>query len=262
MSSGGASSSSPADKAMPCDQAGPGSSPDNAIEIVDSPRAGSKREGEPAVGGEMASNPESLVRTWKDMPHTPDALLFYGHSNKNEYGYLSNFYVHEPFAFEIPAWCGVYAGCSTAPITFAEKAIMLCKASLMGDTATYARIEAAATPGEAKKLGRAVVPWHHERWQGRVCDVARSVLEAKFRGVETLGAKLLATGDRLIAEAAPRDKVWGIGLGAKSESAARPGEWKGANVLGWALMRARDSLRTVPTPEDDRGPCKRAKVGV
>ena len=40
MSSGGAGSSSPADKAMPCDQAGPGSSPDDTIEIVDSPRAG------------------------------------------------------------------------------------------------------------------------------------------------------------------------------------------------------------------------------
>ena len=43
MSSGGASSSSPADNAMPCDQAGPGSSPDNPVEVVDSPRAGSKR---------------------------------------------------------------------------------------------------------------------------------------------------------------------------------------------------------------------------
>lgn len=228
------------------------------------PRADAHNPPTPILRG-THEDPASLKRTWETMLDTKDVLLFHGHSDENVYGYMSNFYQHDEFAFTIPAWCGVYAGRKTTPIAFAEKAIMLCKASLMGDEATYARIEAAESPSEAKRLGRAVVPWNEGRWQGRVCEIARYVIEAKFTQVEGLDAKLLATGDRLIAEAAPRDKMWGIGLGANSEDALRPSAWKGANILGWALMMARDTLESTSPPPvmDDMNearPCKRAKT--
>jgi predicted NAD-dependent protein-ADP-ribosyltransferase YbiA (DUF1768 family) len=38
------------------------------------------------------------------------------------------------------------------PVTFTEKAIMLCKASIIGDYKMYGQIQAAASPQEAKAL--------------------------------------------------------------------------------------------------------------
>ena len=88
-----------------------------------------------------------------------DILLFYGHPSRAEQPWFSNFFIHAPMTFRIPLWCGVHAGEETAPIAFAEKALMLCKASLMGDTPTFRAIAAAQTPEEAKKLGQRVCPW-------------------------------------------------------------------------------------------------------
>ncbi|CAM5259864.1 NADAR domain-containing protein OS=Streptomyces fumanus OX=67302 GN=GCM10018772_52590 PE=4 SV=1 [Streptomyces fumanus] len=54
---------------------------------------------------------------------------------------------------------------------------------------------------------------------------------------------LLGTGDRVLVEASPVDPVWGIGLAADDEAAADPERWQGANLLGFALMAARERLR-------------------
>ena len=79
-------------------------------------------------------------------------------------------------------------------------------------------------------------------WQSRVCDIAKHVVLFKFSSAQALRHHLLATGERLIAEAAPNDQVWGIGLDALNPDARQPCKWKGANVLGWALMEARNEI--------------------
>ncbi|KAJ7599329.1 hypothetical protein C8J56DRAFT_1000562 [Mycena floridula] len=56
-----------------------------------------------------------------------------------------------------------------------------------------------------------------------------------------LRRKLLATGDKVFAEASPRDKIWGIGFGDKN-AIARQQSW-GLNLLGEALVEARRLLR-------------------
>eukprot|EP00617_Octactis_speculum_P027247 CAMPEP_0185755144 /NCGR_PEP_ID=MMETSP1174-20130828/13674_1 /TAXON_ID=35687 /ORGANISM="Dictyocha speculum, Strain CCMP1381" /LENGTH=131 /DNA_ID=CAMNT_0028433589 /DNA_START=21 /DNA_END=416 /DNA_ORIENTATION=- len=55
-------------------------------------------------------------------------------------------------------------------------------------------------------------------------------------------AILLGTGTSVLAEAAPRDRIWGIGLNATNRDVATPCLWKGSNVLGWALMEAREAI--------------------
>lgn len=51
---------------------------------------------------------------------------------------------------------------------------------------------------------------------------------------------LLETGDTLLVEASPYDRIWGIGYSHANSEAYR-GTW-GENLLGKALMRVRDRL--------------------
>ena len=48
----------------------------------------------------------------------------------------------------------------------------------------------------------------------------------------------------------PRDKIWGIGIGSKNPNTQNKNEWKGTNILGWALMEARESLNKKDNFED------------
>ena len=66
---------------------------------------------------------------------------------------------------------------------------------------------------------------------------------AKFGGDPRLKAYLLATGDAVLVEASPVDTIWGIGLAADDARASDPRAWRGENLLGFALVRARGILR-------------------
>jgi ribA/ribD-fused uncharacterized protein len=65
----------------------------------------------------------------------------------------------------------------------------------------------------------------------------------KFGQNPHLRQKLEATEDKTIVEASPRDKIWGIGLGAKSALEKGEEGWRGLNLLGKALMEVRTMLR-------------------
>lgn len=67
---------------------------------------------------------------------------------------------------------------------------------------------------------------------------------AKFGQHPELRDFLLSTRDRVLVEASPRDRVWGIGLSASDERATSPATWQGLNLLGFALMAARDGLQS------------------
>ena len=66
---------------------------------------------------------------------------------------------------------------------------------------------------------------------------------AKFRQDEAMCAYLLATGDQILVEASPYDRIWGIGLGASDPRASDPTRWRDPNLLGFTLMDVRDQLR-------------------
>jgi len=65
----------------------------------------------------------------------------------------------------------------------------------------------------------------------------------KFAQHAELRNHLLSTGDKVLVEASPVDKIWGIGMKGDDPAACHPALWKGENLLGFALMEARAKLR-------------------
>ena len=64
----------------------------------------------------------------------------------------------------------------------------------------------------------------------------------KFSQHNDLRAYLKNTGKRILVEASPNDRVWGIGLTEDHPDAANPTRWRGENLLGFSLMKVRDQL--------------------
>jgi ribA/ribD-fused uncharacterized protein len=124
----------------------------------------------------------------------------------------------------------------------AEHYMMAAKARLFGDDGTAARIVSAGHPKEAKDLGRQVEAFDEAVWAAHRFDLVVRANVAKFGQDRALGAYLLGTRRRILVEASPLDRVWGIGLAAEDERAGRPSEWLGLNLLGFALMEARARL--------------------
>ncbi len=124
----------------------------------------------------------------------------------------------------------------------AEHYMMAEKARLFKDNDVLAKVLAASHPGEAKKLGRQVKGFREETWvENRSLIVVKGNL-AKFSQNEALKEFLLNTKERILVEASPRDRIWGIGLGQNNPDAANPYKWRGLNLLGFALMEVRNIL--------------------
>lgn len=130
-------------------------------------------------------------------------------------------------------------------ITYAnmEQYMMASKAKLFGDDDAYQRIMAAASPRECKALGRQVRNFDNNVWERHREEIVYRGNLAKFGQHSDLRDVLLATGNATIAEAAPWDTIWGIGLADNDPRAQNPSQWLGLNLLGQALMRVRDSLK-------------------
>jgi ribA/ribD-fused uncharacterized protein len=125
----------------------------------------------------------------------------------------------------------------------AEHYMMAEKARLFDDTEARSKIIACPTPAEAKKLGRGVRGFDPSRWSAHRFEIVLRGSLAKFEQDEALRAYLLGTGDAVLVEASPEDRIWGIGLSQDDERAADPTRWQGENLLGFALMEARAQIR-------------------
>ncbi|MER6849374.1 NADAR family protein [Streptomyces flaveolus] len=125
----------------------------------------------------------------------------------------------------------------------AEHWMMAGKARLFEDAEAERRVRAAGHPAEAKKAGRLVRGFDEAVWERERFRIVVEGSVHKFASDPALRAFLLDTGDRVLVEASPVDRVWGIGLTADDEAATDPERWRGENLLGFALMVARGRLR-------------------
>lgn len=124
----------------------------------------------------------------------------------------------------------------------AEHWMMAEKARLFGDPEAEAQALSARTPAEAKKAGRLVRGFDEEVWARERAEIVTRGSVHKFASDEALRGFLLGTGSRVLVEASPMDRVWGIGLTAEDPKATDPERWRGLNLLGFALMEARNRL--------------------
>ncbi|EER25411.1 uncharacterized protein CIMG_11500 [Coccidioides immitis RS] len=119
-------------------------------------------------------------------------------------------------------------------------------------------------PSTLRSLGRKVPNFDEKLWNKERLRIVVEGNYLKFTQNEDLKAQLLATGDRELIEASPRDRIWGVGFGAKNAGAMRH-RW-GLNLLGKALMEVRERIRSEQqkTPVDSDGiegsKAKRMKV--
>lgn len=132
----------------------------------------------------------------------------------------------------------------TCEFVTAEHWMMVKKALLFGDTAIAWEI--LATPAgsnnlaRVKALGRKVQNFDEEKWvQERYKIVVEGNLH-KFRANKELRDKLLQTEKKILVEASPRDRIWGVGFGAKNALGQKE-RW-GQNLLGRALEEVRARL--------------------
>ncbi|KAI0691824.1 DUF1768-domain-containing protein, partial [Cytidiella melzeri] len=124
-----------------------------------------------------------------------------------------------------------------------EHWMMACKALVFGDAEVFEEVVAAGVDDmrAVKNLGRMVRNFDDKVWKRVREEVVFVGNLHKFRQNEELRKELLATGERIIVEASPRDRIWGIGFG--EERALKVKDRWGLNLLGKALVKVREVLR-------------------
>lgn len=124
----------------------------------------------------------------------------------------------------------------------AEHYMMAEKARLFEDFAVAEKILNAGSPGEAKALGRKVLGFDEAVWEQHRSEIVVRANQAKFSQHPELGSYLKNTGNRVLVEASPVDRIWGVGLAKDNPTIENPLTWNGLNLLGFALMKVRAGL--------------------
>lgn len=147
-------------------------------------------------------------------------------------GYLSQFYVYR---------CSFIV--NNIEYNCAEQFMMAGKARLFKDEDSLWKIMHSVRPKDQKNFGRLVKGFDEDLWNIYAqCIVYKGNLE-KFGQNHKIKDMLLSTGDKILVEASPYDKIWGVGIGMKDPDIYDPSKWKGKNWLGEVLMLVRKTLR-------------------
>jgi ribA/ribD-fused uncharacterized protein len=125
----------------------------------------------------------------------------------------------------------------------AEQYMMGQKALLFNDEEKFEKILSAIHPREIKSLGREVRNFETKIWDEEKYTIVLNGNYYKFTQNRTMMEILVSTENKILVEASPLDKIWGIGLSENNKDIYNPNYWKGKNLLGFALMEVREEMR-------------------
>jgi len=176
---------------------------------------------------------------------------------------MSNFY-HSPYVIKTADLLHTYGKYGVDPDSFqdaygdeiaikwSEQGFMLIKCLVFMEeessrhrtwnTQLLNKLLTAKTPKEAKECGRAVRGYNERTWNSLREEAMYFNLIRKFGQNPGLKAQLLATGNDILVEASPYDKIWGAGLRETDPRINDPSQW-GKNLLGMCLDRVRTELK-------------------
>jgi ribA/ribD-fused uncharacterized protein len=162
-----------------------------------------------------------------------DYLLFYGHKEGAD-GIIGDICFSQwfPAPFEV----------NGQNFPTSEHYMMAKKAVLFSDQEMLENILACKTPREAKAFGRKVRNFDAAVWEKQRSRIVVEANLAKFSQNQGMKDFLLASAPKILVEASPRDRIWGIGMGKGNSDALDPRKWRGKNLLGFALLEVRDLL--------------------
>lgn len=162
-------------------------------------------------------------------------LFFWGHdSNKNGMdACFSNWYPSQ------------FTDINGQIFSDTEMWMMYHKALLFKDNEIAQKIlQCTNNPKKAKELGRKVKNFDSITWDAHAQNIVYEGLLLKFSQNSKLKKHLLSTGDRLLVEASPYDKIWGIGISSTNAKKTPQKLWPGKNWLGKCLVKTRETLKS------------------
>jgi len=172
-------------------------------------------------------------------------ITFWGANKPN--GYMSNWFMSD-FTYN-PKIHTHLVGCKSiheSPKTMflcVEQFMMWAKARLFKDFDIANVILQEENPKRMKTLGRDVSGFDNAVWSTWRYDIVYLACMLKFSQNQELNNKLVSTGNSIIVEASPYDKIWGVGLSDQDSRINNPDQWLGLNLLGKTLMEVRQILQ-------------------
>ena len=151
------------------------------------------------------------------------------HNPGEENGYMSNWFLSD---FTIDG----------VKFTSMEQYMMYSKAVCFNDKVIAEQILNTQDVAYIKELGRSVLDYNENIWNGMRQIIIYEGLLAKFTQNDSIRGQLKSTGNAILAECAVRDCIWGIGLAMDNPKRLDISQWRGQNLLGYALMMVRNRI--------------------
>lgn len=125
----------------------------------------------------------------------------------------------------------------------AEQYMMAQKALLFRDFESYDKIMESTWQKEMQDLGRGVKNYVQDVWDENKYRIVFKGNFLKFTQNIELENLLLETGNTILVEASPVDKVWGIGMTEDDPDCLDFNKWKGLNMLGFAITEVKKGIQ-------------------
>ena len=117
------------------------------------------------------------------------------------------------------------------------------KAVRFNDMDTAASVLKEPDPVKQKRLGKSIAGYKEEIWINAVPRILLRGLRAKFNQNPKCAEFLKATGSKVIIEACPSDRFYGVGMGLRNPKLWDQSLWpKDGNLMGSSLEIVRSEL--------------------